>query len=87
MVESCPLVSNLRYVSRNEAVEAVSVVSFPLSRPLGYINEIQTAKFALLINRTSLIYLKVRLKALTSVIILYLIRLGIFSASWDYRLV
>ena len=64
MVESCPLVSNLRYVSRNEAVEAVSVVSFPLSRPLGYINEIQTAKFALLINRTSLIYLKVRLKAL-----------------------
>ena len=45
---------------------------FPLSRPLGYINGIQLPKIELLIDRTSLIYLKVRLKALTSAILLIL---------------
>ena len=45
---------------------------FPLFRPLGYINGIQLPKIELLIERTSLIYLKVRLKALTSAILLIL---------------
>ena len=45
---------------------------FPLSRPLGYINGIQLPKIKLLNDRTSSIYLKVRLKALTSAILLIL---------------
>ena len=39
--------SNLRQMSRNEAAEAISVVSI-ISRSLRYINGIQLAKFGLL---------------------------------------
>jgi hypothetical protein len=46
-------------VRRNETAEAVSVVSFSQVL-LGYINGIQLAKFGLLIDRTSPIYMKVR---------------------------
>jgi hypothetical protein len=44
-------------MSRIEAEKAISVVSF-ISNSLGYINGIQLAKFGLLIDRTSSIYLK-----------------------------
>ena len=54
---------------------------------LGYINGIQLAKFGLLIERTSPIYMKVRLKALSSVICLifdkFLLKLGIIGV-WKY---
>ena len=52
---------------------------------LGNINGIQIVKFGLLIDRTSSIYLKVRLKALTSVIFLFWLSFGINSASSEYR--
>jgi hypothetical protein len=54
-------------MSRNETEEAVFVVFF------GYINGIQLAKFGLLIDKTSSIYTKVRLRALGSVFFICLL--------------
>jgi hypothetical protein len=55
-------------MSRTEAEEAVSVISFT-SSSLVYINEIQIAKFGSLIDTTSSIYVNVTLHALASVIL------------------
>jgi len=55
-------------MSRNEAEEAVTVISLT-SSSLVYINGIQLAKFGLLIDRTSSIYLNVTLNTLASVIL------------------
>ena len=63
--------SNSRYKSKNEAEEAVSVVSL-ISSSGGYINGIQSEKFGLLMERTSSIYLKVKLNNLGSLIFLFL---------------
>jgi uncharacterized protein with von Willebrand factor type A (vWA) domain len=51
-----PLSSDLRYKSKNDADEAVSVVSF-ISSSGGYINRRNSANLGLLIDKTSSIYL------------------------------
>jgi hypothetical protein len=56
-----PLISYSRYKPH----EAVSVVSF-ISRPGGYINGRNYANLGLLIDKTSSIYLYVKLKVLAS---------------------
>jgi hypothetical protein len=66
---SWPLSSNSRYKSKNDADEAVSVVSLTSSSG-GYINGRNSANLELLINKTSSIYLYVKLKALASWIFL-----------------
>jgi hypothetical protein len=53
-----------RYKSKNDADEAVSVVSLTSSSG-GYINGRNSANLELLIDKTSSIYLYVKLKALT----------------------
>ena len=63
--------SNSRYKSKNEADEAVSVVSL-ISSSGGYINGTQSGKFGLFMERTSSIYLKVKLNNLASLILLFL---------------
>jgi hypothetical protein len=55
--------SNSRYTSKNDADEAVSVVSLTSSTG-GYINGRNSANLGLLIDKTSSIYLYVKLKAL-----------------------
>jgi hypothetical protein len=65
LVLSCPLSSNSRYKSKNDAEEAVSVVSLIYSSG-GYINGRNSANLGLLIDKTSSIYLYVKLKALAS---------------------
>jgi hypothetical protein len=55
-------------MSRHETEDVVTVVSIILYT-MGYTNGIQLAKFVLLIDRTSPIYLIVRLQALSSVIV------------------
>jgi hypothetical protein len=57
--------SNSRYKSKNDADEAVSVVSLTSSSE-GYINGRNSANLELLIDKTSSIYLYVKLKALAS---------------------
>ena len=64
-----PLSSNSRYKSKNDADEAVSVVSLTSSSG-GYINGRNSANLELLIDITSSIYLYVKLKALASWIFL-----------------
>ena len=54
-----------RYKSKNDADEAVSVVSLT-SNSGGYINGRNSANLELLIDKTSSIYLYVKLKALAS---------------------
>jgi hypothetical protein len=56
-----PLSSNSRYRSKNNADEAVSVVSLIYSSG-GYINGRNSASLGLLIDKTSSIYLYVKLK-------------------------
>jgi hypothetical protein len=63
---SGPLSSNSRYKSKNESDEAVSVVSL-ISSFGGYINGRNSANLGLLIDKTSSIYLYVKLKALAVV--------------------
>ena len=58
-------VSNSRYKSKNDADEAVSVVSLTSSSG-EYINGRNSANLELLIDKTSSIYLYVKLKALAS---------------------
>ena len=58
-----PLSSSSRYKSKNDADEAVSVVSLTSSSG-GYINGRNSANLELLIDKTSSIYLYVKLKAL-----------------------
>jgi len=67
------LVSSVRQMSRNggKGNGFCCVVSF-ISSSLGFIYGIQSAKCGLLIDRTSSLYLKVRLKAVASAIILSL---------------
>ena len=69
MVLSWPLSSTSRYKSKNDADEAVSVVSL-ISSSGGYINGRNSANLGLLIDKTSSIYLYVKLKALASWIFL-----------------
>jgi hypothetical protein len=57
--------SNSRYKSKNDADEAVSVVSLTSSSG-EYINGRNSANLELLIDKTSSIYLYVKLKALAS---------------------
>ena len=57
-----PLSSNSRYKSKSDADEAVSVVSLTSSSG-GYINGRNSANLALLIDKTSSIYLYMKLKA------------------------
>jgi hypothetical protein len=54
---------NSRYTSKNDADEAVSVVSLTSSSG-GYIDGRNSANLELLIDKTSSIYLYVKLKAL-----------------------
>ena len=55
-------------MSRTEADEAVSVISF-ISSSLVYVNGILFGKFGSLLDRTSSIYVNVTLHALVSVIL------------------
>jgi hypothetical protein len=64
-VLSCPLSSNSRYKFKNDADEAVSVFSLTSSSG-GYINGRNSANLELLIDKTSSIYLYVKIKALAS---------------------
>ena len=59
LVLSWPLSSNSRYMSKNDADEAVSVVSLNSSSG-GYINGRNSANLELLIDKTSSIYLYVK---------------------------
>ena len=68
-------------MSRNAAQEAV----FVDSSALRYINGIQSTKCVLLIDTSSSIYMKGRVKALTSKFCLSLISFCINSDSWQYR--
>jgi hypothetical protein len=65
LVLSWPLSSSSRYKSKNDADEAVSVVPL-ISSSGGYINGRNSANLELLIDKTSSIYLYVKLKALGS---------------------
>ena len=65
LVLSWPLSSNSRYMSKNDADEDVSVISL-ISSSGGYINGRNSANLELLIDKTSSIYLYVKLKALAS---------------------
>ena len=71
LVLSWPLSSSSRHKSKNDADEAVSVVSL-ISNSGGYINGRNSANLELLIDKTSSIYLYVKLKALASWIFLSL---------------
>jgi hypothetical protein len=61
--EKIRLIRSLRYKSKNDPDEAVSVVSLTSSSG-GYINGRNSANLELLIDKTSSIYLYVKLKAL-----------------------
>lgn len=73
-------------MSGNEAKDNVFVVFF-IASYLGHINGIQLAKYGSLTDRTSKIYMKVRLKALVSVfavfdkLLLKLSLIGVFFSS------
>ena len=56
-------------MGKNEAEEAVSVVSF-ISSSLGVFNWMQLTEFGLLNDRTSSVYLEARLKSLASAMFL-----------------
>jgi hypothetical protein len=62
---STDLTTVVRYKSKNDADEAVSVVSLTSSSG-GYINGRNSVNLELLIDKTSSIYLYVKLKALAS---------------------
>jgi hypothetical protein len=81
---SWPLSSNSRYKSKNDADEAVSVVSLTSSSG-GYINGRNSANLELLIDKTSSIYLYVKLKALASWIFLSFISFWRNSDSYEYK--
>jgi nitrogen fixation protein len=61
-VVGIPMVTNCAYMSKNDADEAVSVISLTSSFG-GYINVRNSANLELLIDKTSSIYLYVKLKA------------------------
>ena len=81
---SWPLSSNSRYKSKNDADEAVSVVSLTSSSG-GYINGRNSANLELLIDKTSSIYLYVKLKALASWIFLSFTSFWRNSDSYEYK--
>ena len=64
-IEVVPFIINSRYKSKNDADEAVSVVSLTSSSG-GYINGRNSANLELLIDKTSSIHLYVKSKALAS---------------------
>ena len=81
---SWPLWSNSRYKSKNDADEVVSVVSLTSSSG-GYINGRNSANLELLIDKTSSIYLYVKLKALASWIFLSFTSFWRNSDSYEYK--
>ena len=83
LVLSWPLSSNSRYKSKNDADEAVSVMSLTSSSG-GYINGRNSANLELLIDKTSSIYLYVKLKALVSWIFLSFTSFWRNSDSYEY---
>jgi hypothetical protein len=74
-----------RYKSKNDADEAVSVVSLTSSSG-GYINGRHSANLELLIDKTSSIYLYGRLKAPASWILLSLTSFWRISDSYEYKI-
>ena len=64
-IEVVPFIINISTEFKNDADEAVSVVSLT-SRSGGYINGRNSANLELLIDKTSSIYLYMKLKALAS---------------------
>ena len=84
LVLSWTLSSNSRYKSKNDADEAVSVVSLTSSSG-GYINGRNSANLELLIDKTSSIYLYVKLKALASWIFLSFTSFWRNSDSYEYK--
>jgi hypothetical protein len=79
-----PLSSNSRYKSKNDADEAVFVV-FLVSSSGGYINGRNCANLELLIDKTSSIYLYVKLKVLASCMFLIyqlLLHMVFTSRNW-----
>jgi hypothetical protein len=84
LVLSWPLSSNSRYESKNDADEAVSVVPLTSSSG-GYINGRNSANLELLIDKTSSIYLYVKLKALASWIFLSFTSFWRNSNSYEYK--
>ena len=84
LVLSWPLSSNSRYKSKNDADQAVSVVSLTSSSG-GYIYGRNSENLELLINKTSSIYLYVKLKALVSWIFLSFTSFWRNSDSYEYK--
>ena len=84
LVLSWPLSSNSRYMSKNDADEDVSVISL-ISSSGGYINGRNSANLELLIDKTSSIYLYVKLKALASWTFLSFTRFWRNSDSYEYK--
>ena len=81
---STELITVVRYKSKNDADEAVSVVSLTSSSG-GYINGRNSANLKLLIDKTSSIYLYVKLKALASWIFLSITSFWRNSDSYEYN--
>ena len=79
-----PLSSNSRYKSKNDADEAVSVVSLTSSCG-GYINGRNSTNLELLIDKTSSIYLYVKSKDLASWIFLSFTSFWRNSDSYEYK--
>ena len=79
-----PLSSNSRYKSKTIADEAVSVVLLTSSSG-GYINGRNSANLELLIDKTSSIYLYVKLQALVSWIFLSFTSFWRNSDSYEYK--
>ena len=77
-----PLSSNSRYKSKNDEDDAVSLTS----SSGGYINGRNSANLELLIDKTSSIYLFVKLKALTSWIFLFFTSFWRNSDSYEYKI-
>ena len=84
LVLSWPLSSNSRHKSKNDADEAVYVVSLT-SNSGGYINGRNSANLELLIDKTSSIYLYVKLKVLASWILLSFTSFWRSSHSYEYK--
>ena len=85
LVLSWPLSSNSRYKSKNDADEAIPVVSLTSSSG-GYINGRNSANLELLIDKTSSIYLYVKLKALASWIFWSFTSFWRNSDSYEYKI-
>ena len=76
--------SNSRYKSKNDADKAISVVSLTYNSG-GYINGRNSANLELLIDKTSSIYLYMKLKALASWIFLSFTSFWRNSDSYEHK--